>query len=67
MQFKLEEEYITLQQILKACDVIASGGQIKPYLAEHTVLVNGEKEDRRGRKLRTGDVVEADGKTIVIE
>lgn len=67
MQFKLEEEYITLQQLLKACDVIQSGGQIKPFLASHTVLVNGEKEDRRGKKLRAGDVVEAEGKQIIIE
>ncbi|MCF0260003.1 MAG: S4 domain-containing protein YaaA [Erysipelotrichaceae bacterium] len=66
MQFQLQDEYITLQQLLKVCDVISSGGQVKAYLAEHPVLVNGEPENRRGKKLRAGDVVEADNKRIEI-
>ncbi|MCF0245779.1 MAG: S4 domain-containing protein YaaA [Ileibacterium sp.] len=66
MQFQLEDEYITLQQLLKVCDIISSGGQIKAYLAENTVLVNGEPENRRGKKLRAGDVVEAENKRIEI-
>jgi len=67
MKFTLKDEYITLQQILKACDVIQSGGQIKSWLAENEVLVNGEPENRRGKKLRGGDVVEAGGIRIEIE
>ncbi len=67
MKFTLKDEYITLQQILKACDVIQSGGQIKSWLAENEVLVNGEPENRRGKKLRSGDVVEAGGIRIEIE
>lgn len=67
MQFQLKDEYITLQQLLKACDILSSGGQVKAYLAENPVLVNGEPEDRRGRKLRAGDVVEAEGTRIEIE
>ena len=66
MQFQLQDEYITLQQLLKVCDVISSGGQVKAYLAENPVLVNGEPENRRGKKLRAGDVVEADNKRIEI-
>jgi ribosome-associated protein YbcJ (S4-like RNA binding protein) len=30
----------------------------KWFLSEHEVFVNGESEDRRGRKLRTGDQVD---------
>ncbi|MBF0579081.1 S4 domain-containing protein YaaA [Erysipelotrichaceae bacterium RD49] len=67
MKFALNDEYITLQQILKACDVIQSGGQVKAWLAENEVLVNGEPENRRGKKLRQGDVVEAGGIRIEIE
>ena len=67
MKLKLERDYITLQQCLKACDVISSGGQVKAFLAENPVLVNGESENRRGRKLRSGDIVEAKGVTIEIE
>lgn len=67
MKFTLKDEYITLQQLLKACDVLESGGQVKSYLAENTVLVNGEPENRRGKKLRSGDVVEAENILIEIE
>lgn len=58
------EEYITLQQLLKACDIISSGGQVKHWLAENEVFVNGESENRRGKKLRRGDRIEAVGQVI---
>ena len=67
MKFKVKDEYITLQQILKACNILDSGGQVKAYLAENPVLVNGESENRRGKRLRPGDVVEAEGVRIEIE
>lgn len=56
---KLEpgEAYITLQAILKVCDVISTGGTAKMFLQENDVLVNNEPEDRRGRKLYKGDTV----------
>lgn len=47
-------EYITLGQLLKIANVISSGGEAKWFLAENTVLVDGELEDRRGRKLYKG-------------
>ena len=50
-------DYITLGQLLKVVGEIASGAEAKPYLASETPLVNGEPENRRGRKLRPGDVV----------
>ena len=49
--------YITLGQLLKLVGEVGSGGEIKPYLSEHSPLVNGQQENRRGRKLRAGDVV----------
>ncbi|WP_317300680.1 S4 domain-containing protein YaaA [Allobaculum stercoricanis] len=67
MKFSLNGEYITLQQLLKACDLIQSGGQVKAWLAENDVRVNGELENRRGKKLRSHDVVEAAGTRIEIE
>lgn len=53
-----EKEFITLGQFLKLAGIIQTGGQAKWYLSEHTVLVNGEEENRRGRKLYEGDEVE---------
>jgi len=59
--FDIRDEYITLGQLLKAADVIDTGGQAKALLAGGDVLVNGEKETRRGRKLYPGDTVHVRG------
>ncbi len=50
-------EMIRLGQLLKVAGVIDSGAEVKAFLADQSVLVNGEPEDRRGRQLRPGDVV----------
>jgi len=55
---QIKSEYITLGQFLKLADVIQTGGMAKWFLQEHEVLVNSEREQRRGRKLRDGDIVE---------
>ena len=61
------EDYITLGQYLKLVEIIASGGEVKNFLAHNTVLVNGQKESRRGRKLRTGDTVTVGTKTYAVK
>lgn len=53
----IETEFITLGQLLKMTNTISSGGMAKWFLSEHEVFVNGEAEDRRGRKLRPEDTV----------
>ena len=58
---QITTEYMTLGQFLKRVDVIQSGGEAKIFLAEYTVFVNGETENRRGRKLYGGDQVEIPG------
>jgi ribosome-associated protein len=50
-------EMIRLGQLLKLAGVIDTGAEIKQFLADETVLVNGAPEDRRGRQLHPGDVV----------
>lgn len=57
----IQGEYMTLGQLLKAVDVIASGGEAKIFLQSYQVLVNGEQDDRRGRKLFPQDKVEIEG------
>ena len=57
--FGIRDEYITLAQLLKMVGVIGTGGEAKYYLADTAVIVNGEPEQRRGRKLRPGDLVVA--------
>nr|WP_277601393.1 S4 domain-containing protein YaaA [Lactobacillus acetotolerans] len=61
--FTMKGEYITLGQFLKEEAIISSGGQAKWYLRDNPVLLNGEKENRRGKKLRSGDKVEVAGNT----
>lgn len=65
-KIEIRDEFITLSQFLKIADLVQSGGEAKSFLLSHDVLVNGEKEDRRGRKLRRGDVIEANGQDFQI-
>ncbi|MCB2960894.1 S4 domain-containing protein YaaA [Streptococcus suis] len=57
MEFKLFDDYITLQALLKTTGILHSGGAIKGFLEENTILFNGEDKKRRGKKIRVGDVI----------
>jgi ribosome-associated protein len=48
---------IRLGQLLKLAGIIDSGSAVKALLASETVVVNGERETRRGRQLHAGDSV----------
>ena len=50
-------EMIRLGQLLKLADVVDSGGEARDLLEFEEVLVNGERETRRGRQLGYGDLV----------
>ena len=56
-EIKIKTEYITLQQLLKMEDFISSGGEAKYYLMDNFVLINGDEENRRGRKIYPNDIV----------
>ena len=58
MEYKLFEEFITLQALLKELGITHSGGAIKSFLSEHSVYFNGELENRRGKKVRIGDSID---------
>ena len=63
---EISSQYITLTQFLKMQGFASTGGQAKFLVKELNIRVNGEKEDRRGRKLYPGDVVIVDGRKFVI-
>jgi ribosome-associated protein YbcJ (S4-like RNA binding protein) len=42
-------------------EVIQSGGMAKWFLSEHDIFINGEQDQRRGRKLRAGDKIQIPG------
>jgi len=46
---------ITLGQFLKTEGIIESGGQAKWFLQDFEVMINGEREMRRGKKLNHQD------------
>ncbi len=48
---------IRLGQLLKLANLVESGGEVRPLLAQGGVTVNGAVETRRGAQLRAGDVV----------
>lgn len=52
---------IILGQFLKAEGIIGTGGQAKWYLQDNPVLLNGEEEARRGKKLHQDDILEIEG------
>lgn len=58
MDYKLFDDFITLQALLKELNIIQSGGAAKVFLAEYHVFFNGEKEERRGKKIRIGDNID---------
>ena len=64
---KIDTEFIKLDSFLKAVDAVCSGGEAKIIISEGLVMVNGEVELRRGRKLRPGDRVELDGRNFPVE
>ena len=58
MKVEIKGEYMQLQQLLKITDWINSGGEAKIAVRTLKIKVNGIPENRRGRKLYPGDVVE---------
>ncbi|GGC94803.1 hypothetical protein GCM10007216_26910 [Thalassobacillus devorans] len=60
-KIEISTDYIQLGQFLKLANIVESGGMVKVFLSEYEVYVNNELENRRGRKLYAGDVVEIPG------
>ena len=66
-EIKIETEFIKLDALLKFANLVSSGGEAKIHIAEGEVLVNGEICTMRGKKLRSGDMVELDGAKVCIK
>ncbi len=60
------EEFIRLDQFLKVQQLVHSGGAAKWIIQDGQVRVNGQIEERRGRKLYHGDEVEFDARVIPV-
>lgn len=61
-----EENKIKLEQFLKLLGIVGTGGQAKLLIQSGEVMVNGQIETRRGRKLVNGDRVDMMGETFKV-
>lgn len=66
LRLALRGEYITLDALLKATGLCASGGDAKALILSGGVTVNGEPEVRRGRKLRAGDALQVGEQRVLV-
>ena len=57
-------EFIRLQDVLKLCNLVETGGEAKERIQGGEALVNGQVCTQRGKKLRPGDVVFFEGQEI---
>ena len=67
MKVKIYTEYIELQQLLKITDWISTGGEAKTAVKKLNIMVDGKKEDRRGRKIYPGSTVVIQGRKYEVE
>lgn len=66
IQIRDGDEFIRLGQALKKAGLAGSGVDAKMMILDGEVTVNGEVEQRRGRKLYQGDVISFDGEIYKI-
>lgn len=64
---EITKEPVELYKILKFEGIVASGGEAKMAVAEGHVLVNGEVETRKRRKIVSGDMIEFGDEKIQVQ
>ncbi len=67
MNFRLKDEYIELCKLLKAVNLVMSGGEGKDVVAQGLVTVDGQLETRKRCKIRAEQIVEFEGHVIHVE
>ena len=67
MKFPIKDDYIELCKLLKAANLVMSGGEGKEVVAQGLVTVDGHPESRKRCKIRPGQIVEFAGTTIAVE
>lgn len=67
LDFKLEGEFIQLIQLLKATNLVQSGGEAQMVVSDGLVKYNGEVDHRKRLKVRSGDIIEFKGTKIKVQ
>lgn len=57
LEFKLTQEFIQLNKLLKFESIIGSGAEAGVVISKGMVKVNGAVETQKRKKLRSGDIV----------
>ncbi len=66
IELRLRGEYVALCDLLKLAGIADSGGQGKAMIANGEVTVDGRPESRKTAKIRAGQVVVCQGKTVSV-
>ncbi len=64
---ELITEPVELYKLLKFEGLAGSGGEAKYFIAEGNVLVNGEIETRKRKKIVSGDIIKLGDETLHIQ
>ncbi|WP_419802790.1 RNA-binding S4 domain-containing protein [Mucilaginibacter sp.] len=66
IEFKLQGEFITMIQLLKAAGLVQTGGEAQLMVTEGKVKYNGEVDLRKRLKLRVGDIITFNSQKIQV-
>ncbi|MES2276620.1 MAG: RNA-binding S4 domain-containing protein [Bacteroidota bacterium] len=66
IEFELTGDYIPLIQLLKATNLVSTGGEAQVVVTEGLVKYNDTVDYRKRLKVKKGDVVEFDGQKITV-
>ena len=66
IEFKVTGEYIPLIQLLKAANLVQTGGEAQIVVTEGEVKYNGQVDYRKRLKVRKGDTVEFENNKIMV-
>lgn len=63
----ITEQPIELCKLLKIANMVSGGGEAKIVISEGYVLLNGEVEFRKRKKVVDGDIIEFNGETLTVQ
>lgn len=63
---EISDDFIKLGQLLKLANLVSSGVEAKIVIQNGEVMVNGEVESRRGKKIYPQDIIEYDGQQVTV-
>ena len=65
-EYFIQGDFIELHDLLKVTGICSTGGMAKTVIAEGLVKVDGNVETRKRCKIRRGQIVEHDARTVKV-